>query len=222
LLSGQCDLFGLDEGDWLSFVIGSRELALISVVGRPDKQAILEAVANNHHRGVLLAAPDGRDYVAQALPDWTAGLAWLHLLKDASRLPPTAGRAVRLIALPELEAIVSLPPDLKEELTAAARRSAVAATFAGGIPVSFCYAGAQTESLWDISIDTLPGYRNQGYAAVCVAYMIEYMNQRGKQPVWGAEESNVASLSLAAKLGFAAVDQLIVFQHQAIGDAPPE
>jgi hypothetical protein len=121
---------------------------------------------------------------------------------------------VRLLSPSEIDALVNLPFDLKEELTLAFRYSPVAATIAEGAPVSFCYAGSQTESLWDISIDTLADYRNKGYAAVCVAYMIELMSQQKKQPVWGALETNAASLRLAAKLGFVAVDTIMVLQRK--------
>jgi RimJ/RimL family protein N-acetyltransferase len=41
--------------------------------------------------------------------------------------------------------------------------------------------------------------------------MIRRMWERGKRPVWGAEESNAASMALAAKLGFKPVERLIVF-----------
>jgi hypothetical protein len=47
-------------------------------------------------------------------------------------------------------------------LEIAARRMPVAASFADRRPVSFCYAAAQTESLWDISIDTLAGIGAEG------------------------------------------------------------
>ena len=36
------------------------------------------------------------------------------------------------------------------------------------------------------------------------------MAAQGKQPVWGAEDDNAASLGLARKLGFRAVDRLAV------------
>ena len=45
--------------------------------------------------------------------------------------------------------------------------------------------------------------------------LIERMRERGKEPVWGAEDTNVASLRLAAKMGFVPVDRLVLF-------APPD
>lgn len=213
LLSGRCRLFGVDETQALSFVVGSAEMELISVIGFPTKEAILEAVAANSDEVEILATPENSPHVASALTDWKIIPAKLHLLGAEPRLPEISNN-VSLLAASEIEALKNLPLDLPEELTEACRYSPVAATIVDGAPVSFCYAGSQTESLWDISIDTLEGYRNKGYAAACVAYMIELMYRQNKQPVWGALETNEASLRLAAKLGFVAVDRIMVLQRK--------
>jgi len=213
LLSGRCQLFGVDETSTLSFAVSSPELELISVAGFPAKTAILEAVATNTNQSEILAISENSEHAAEALPDWTVSLAKLHVLEGEPLLHKISDN-VRLLAPSEIEAMKNLPLDLKEELTLAFRYSPVAGTIVEGKPVSFCYAGSQTESLWDISIDTLAGYRNKGYAAACVAYMIELMSKQKKQPVWGAYETNEASLRLAAKLGFVAVDTIMVLQRK--------
>jgi hypothetical protein len=43
--------------------------------------------------------------------------------------------------------------------------------------------------------------------------MIDLMRDEGREPVWGAMQSNVASLELARRLGFAAVDEIVVFSR---------
>jgi hypothetical protein len=214
LLSGRCELFGVDETGTLSFVANSPEIELISVVGFPAKEAILDAIAANSNEAEILATLENSKHVAEALQDWTVSLAKLHMLGGKPCLPAIPANVVRLLTLSEIAAMKNLPLDLKEELTTVCRYSPVAATIAEGAPVSFCYAGSQTESLWDISIDTLAGYRNKGYATACVAYMIELMSRQNKQPVWGAYETNEASMRLAAKLGFVAVDTIIVLQRK--------
>lgn len=119
---------------------------------------------------------------------------------------------MRLLAADEIGNLKHLPTNLQTELAIASDSCPIAATIADGIPVSFCYA-VQTETLWDISIETSAKHRNRGCAALCVAYMVECIRQKGKQPVWGAEESNLPSMRLAAKLGFVSVDRLILL-HQ--------
>ncbi len=216
LLSGHCGIFGLEGRTEPCFVVRDseeHEERLISVVGRPAKDAIREAGARNRDASIIvLAPPETRSHVLAALPDWKATRATLHLLGDAPQLPHVPAGVVRLIAPSELSSIDGLPPDLLSELRVAARRSPIAASLVDSHPVSFCYVAAQTEGLWDISIDTLAEHRNRGHAARCVTYMIGYMQRRGKQPVWGAEETNPPSLRLGAKLGFVPVDELIVFR----------
>ncbi len=57
-------------------------------------------------------------------------------------------------------------------------------------------------------MDTLAGHRRRGYAEWCIACLIRHLRVRGKELVWGAVETNVASMRLAAKLGFAPVDRV--------------
>lgn len=213
LLSDCCELSGLDESDTLSVVVADDQWELISIVGFPEKRAIEEAAEKSPGKAVILATPESCEHVSKALPGWTISPARLHLLGENTHLPSISDKEVRLITSSELEEMTILPPDLKEELVEASEYSPVSAAFADNNPVSFCYAGSQTESLWDISIDTLEEFRNRGFASTAVAYLIEHMSRQDKQPVWGAEEINVASMKLAAKLGFVVVDRIMVFQR---------
>ncbi len=214
LLSGRCEVFGIEEGEDPGFVVRDTEDVLISVVGRPGKDAIEEAASRRWEGDVLIAPPENGPYVAAALPGWRAVSATLHLLGNASRLPHVPAGTVRLIEPSELDSLDDLPPGLLSEFRVA--YSPIAASLAEGRPVSFCYAAAQTEGLWDISIDTLEEHRNRGHAARGVAYMIEHMHP--KMPVWGAEETNAPSLGLAARLGFVPVDSYLVFRPALIAE----
>lgn len=212
LLSGQAEIFGFNPAEPLNFVVSDPEVGLVAVVGRPLPQAIQEAVIAYQDEVILLTPPETSSHIAQALPTWTATPAWLHRLGDTPHLPYVSPGAVRLLAPAEIDSLTHLPADLQAELARARQYSPIAATFVGSQPVSFCYIAAQTETLWDISIDTLAEYRGQSYAALSVAFMIDRQRQQGQLPVWGAEETNLSSLRLAAKLGFEPVDQLIVFR----------
>lgn len=212
LLCGRGEVYGWEETGAGNFVIRDPEAKLIAVLGRPARTAIQAAAARQSQQGALITALENRSYVAAALPAWGAETATLHLLKDETRVATARRDAVRLLTLAEVESLGHVPTLLKEELVTAARWSPIATVCADQLPVSFCYAGAQTESLWDISIDTLPEYRRRGYVASCVAFLIERFRAQGLQPVWGAVASNVASMRLAAKLGFVPVDQIVVFE----------
>lgn len=213
LRSGRCEVLGVEETPELSFVARSSELEMVSVVGLPDQNAIQKAVVLNGGSGLVLAGVDAREHISEALPNWRGELATLHLLGDSSRLPKVTAGSVRFLTQDELSRSSHIPAALREELIAASRRSSIVAAIADGIPVSFCYAGAVTEGLWDISIDTLIEHRNRGYASVCVAFLSDHMLKSGKRPVWGAEHGNIPSIKLAERLGFVPVDQILVFQR---------
>jgi GNAT superfamily N-acetyltransferase len=208
LLSGECELYGMSGSGDLSAVVCNTGYPLISVVGRPPQAAIREAAAGRRDHEVIVP-PENGDLVAAALPGWESVRATLHLLGDEGRLPPVPAGSVRLLDPAELDSIGGLPPDLRSELDSAVQSSPVAAGLEDGRPIAFCYAD-RTEGLWDVAIDTLEGYRRRGHAARCVAFMIEHL--RPLRPVWGAENTNLASLGLAAKLGFVPVDELLLFR----------
>jgi GNAT superfamily N-acetyltransferase len=239
LLAGEAEVTGLRE-DGPHFVARDTVTGLVSVVGRPDAAAVRQAVeASPDSAEPLLAPGDSAEYVASLLPGWRREAAVLHLLASSASLPkflvsevggmlawpyvdvdPEDLRpesmpddvAMRFISTAELAAVTGIPDMLRRELTIAVLRRRLAATFLNGAAVSFCYAGYVTETLWDVSIDTLEAFRRHGYAGLCVAYVIDQMNRERKRPVWGAVESNEPSLRLASKLGFRPVDRITVFR----------
>jgi len=103
--------------------------------------------------------------------------------------------------------------ELLEELEAAAEFTEIAASFEDGRPVSFCYASAETETLWDVGIDTLEAYQRRGHAGRVAGFMIRRMKAEGLDVVWTALESNLASVKLAGALGFQEVDRIVIFQR---------
>ena len=211
LLEGRCEVLGLERGPSPSFVTRDGEERLVCVVGSPAREAISEAVARNGYAGEIIAMPENVARVAEVLPGWKALPVVAHLLGESERLPEAPEGAVRWLSGPD--ELGHPPPGLRAELERVLRGGTpVAAAFVGGDPVSFCYAGWETEGLWDVSIDTLDGYRRQGYAAWCAAYMIRHMRALGKQPAWHALESNTASMELAAPLGFVPVDRFFLFE----------
>jgi GNAT superfamily N-acetyltransferase len=218
LLSNRCELLGLEEERYgPSFVareLEEREDRWFCVVGRPSEEAVREAARRNRNGGEVLATQEGAPRVVSALPGWTATRVIVHLLGDASRLPRFAERDVKPFGAPDLDAAADdLPEELRSYLeSAVGRKAPVAASLADGRPVSFCCAEDETEGLWDIAIETLAGHRKRGHAARCVSWMVAEMRRRGKEPVWAAEETNPASLRLAAKLGFVPADELMLFQ----------
>jgi RimJ/RimL family protein N-acetyltransferase len=217
LLSGECEISGLEETPELALVVRDPRTGFVMIVGAPNADAIREAASASClvPDSNLIAAPEHGDHVAAALPGWSRTRAILHLLRRPEDLPPAGSSDVRFVDRATLATAEAIPAGLRRELEQAAETSPIAAAFVEGHPVAFCYAGSITESLWDISIDTLADHRRRGHAARAVAHMIRHMQARGKSPVWAALEDNAASWRLAQKLGFEAVDELAFFEPPA-------
>jgi GNAT superfamily N-acetyltransferase len=121
---------------------------------------------------------------------------------DGPWRPPIAKpRELEIRPLRASDSLDHLPLDLIEELQPQADH-VIYAAFEGGLAVSFAYSATMTETLADISIDTLEGYRRRGIARAVVSRLIDEVIRLGKAPVWGANDDNVPSLALAATLGF--------------------
>jgi predicted GNAT family acetyltransferase len=84
--------------------------------------------------------------------------------------------------------------------------------FTGGAPVSFCYARAVTETLWEVGLATLEAYRRRGLATKALRCMAASMAGRHAWPAWLVEDDDVASRQLAAKLGFVPSGRLALFR----------
>jgi GNAT superfamily N-acetyltransferase len=210
LLSGRGHVFHVASLSPPSFVVLEPGTRTGAVVGGPSPAAIQEMASQADE---ILAEPERVDWVAHALRGWAYETATLYRLGPSPQLP--RGRA-HAVTAEEIEAWAEIPAHLRDELLIEARRgTAIYASFAGDRPAAFCYAGSITETLWDVSIDTLEPYRRRGYATQCVSYVIDRMRESGRQPVWGAYASNVASASLAQKLGFVPVDTVAVFTRPA-------
>jgi GNAT superfamily N-acetyltransferase len=192
-----------------AFTVVRADIAQGGVVGRPPHRAIQMMAASAEE---ILVEPEHAEWVAAALPEWTFEQATLHVLGGNPALPVVPRGAVRAASRHDLTAWPGIPADLRRELLEAEEETRVFAAFADDRPAAFCYAGAVTERLWDVSIDTLEPFRRQGLATLCAAFVIDYMRAAGREPVWGSLASNVASARLATKLGFVPADTIFVFE----------
>ena len=212
LLRGEAEVTGL-SGDRRRFVAVSQRWPLASVVGRPDPAFIAGAAARVRPGSTVLCAEEDGDHTAGALPGWERIGADIHAWPGGRPIAPAPGdRDARLLQPGEM-ADLNLPDGLRAEILTAADYSPIAAGLAAGVPVAFCYATSITESLWDVSIDTLEEHRRRGHAAHAFALMAATMGALGKWPVWGAADDNVASLALAARLGFVKAERLALFER---------
>jgi len=67
---------------------------------------------------------------------------------------------------------------------------------------STAYAAFVHEGILEIGIETVDGFRGQGFAEQTCAALIDYCLERDLTPVWSCRLENNASYQLAQKLGF--------------------
>jgi RimJ/RimL family protein N-acetyltransferase len=201
-----------------SFAVIAPHVPLVCVVGHPAADVIVRAVELVEREAsespVLAVAPESVKAASAALPDWRRETAILHVRPAQARWPPTDSAPLRwLERTTRVERLLDhVPESLRAEMLDAVQHQAVVCAWVDDRPVAFAYAPWCTERWFDISIDTLESYRHRGFATACARALIERHSQAGRQPVWGAVESNVASRTLAARLGFQPAGTATVFE----------
>jgi RimJ/RimL family protein N-acetyltransferase len=61
----------------------------------------------------------------------------------------------------------------------------------------------------NLMAETLPVYRNRGYATAAAALVVVEIQRQGRTPVWSASVDNPTSLRVAEKLGFERIGQMV-------------
>jgi hypothetical protein len=90
-------------------------------------------------------------------------------------------------------------------LTDSTREGSCWAAFSGELPVSLAYTaqiGHMADHVGDLAVETLDGYRMQGYAKTAVSHSTAFLLGRGKIPIYSTSDWNLASARTAATVGF--------------------
>jgi RimJ/RimL family protein N-acetyltransferase len=215
------------------FIAVVPDAALASVVGRPSHDEIRAAIASLRGDVNLLAQVEDAEETGRALGGWRRRSAIIHTLPRTTEWHADADSLARIFTRANAPRFDHVPEALRRELLdalrgrttsrfvpgdlpqgsplAGGRALPMAAAWADGRPVSFCYPVWQTEAWWDVSIETLEGYRGRGLAGQAARTLIRHLRETGRAPVWGALESNAASRALASRLGFREAARIIVF-----------
>ena len=188
----------------------NRDEAMGAVLGRPGAELVRRALRRTPRDLELLVQDDAAEAVGAALPRWRVAGATLHRLAEPVAPGPPPGPGVVLLDAPDETALRRVPRNLRADVEGA---DAIALSLAGDRVAAVCAAGAVTETLWDVGIDTVPAHRRRGHATAAFRALAAHMAAAGRQPVWGAEDDNVASLRLAAKLGFEPAGHLAVVKR---------
>lgn len=239
LLSGRALLQAAAGADLAGdgFMVVVPDVSLAAVVGEPPADEIRAAIRSLSGDVNVLAQTDSAAAVAAALDGWKRRTAIIHVLPGLMSWESEEDPDARIFTRERAPRLDHVPDPLRRELidalrgrttarfvpgalpasgalATAAARVPVAAVWADRLPVSFCYPVWQTESWWDVSIDTLANYRTRGFGARAARAMIRHMRRGGRAPVWGALDGNTASRALAARLGFIESAGIAVFSEK--------
>jgi len=235
LLSGRASVIGhsTSAGIIPGAIVVVADSALASIIDRPEPHAIADVVASLPGDVNVLAQMENADDVSRALPTWKRHRAIIHVLRGVPSWHSTSDPNTRVFTQASAPRFDHVPGSLSRELLDALNGRTIsrfvpgavppagahishvtvpmAAAWADGRPVAFCYPVWQTETLWDVSIETLEPYRGRGLGASAARTLIQHMRRTGRAPVWGALETNTASRALAARLGFVETAGIAVF-----------
>ncbi|MFQ5524857.1 MAG: GNAT family N-acetyltransferase [Thermoanaerobaculia bacterium] len=220
LLDRECRLFGDERG----YAIRSDRLRLGGIGGAASEALVLEAFSDigGHQESGEWAVVIPKGFTSDArlaLATWNATEADIFREPAGGLSTPerVSGADIRLPGAATAADLEHLPGPLADELWEALERTDLAAAWVDGRAVSFCYVACETDTLWDISINTAEGYRRRGLAAATVGFLADRMRSRGKSAVWGAHSWNVASRTLAGELGFEPAGRLFLFENSPAG-----
>ncbi len=199
---------------------------------REPRTAVVELPgANVGCRGEPLAVAGLRGLV-EAPPEWLPALrevaeveVWdrvVAALPDGAE--PAVRHRVRRLTPDDVAGLDALHPSLTwisetwgGHAGLAASGTAWVATD-GGRPVSVAcpfYVGTTYE---DIGVVTEPAYRGRGLSTACAAAVVADIRARGHRPSWTTSPGNAGSRAVAARLGFVAVRDDLLY---AVGVAVP-
>ncbi|NHK28821.1 GNAT family N-acetyltransferase [Parvularcula flava] len=207
LIAGTADLLYWHEKPF-DYALVNRNTRTLFVHGAPDAGVIGEWAVDAKPEMELVGDEAHADLLKGLLPGWGYYPAILFRLAGPVAAPDEG--ETTWLSLNDIRS-VKMPEVVREEILVGSVTGRVACSLEKDRPVSFCYAGAVTETLFDIAIDTLSGFRRKGHARRAAALMISDMAGRGLAPVWGAVEENIASIKVARALGFEPVDTCNVF-----------
>lgn len=207
LLSGTAILRRSTDGD--GAVVLDPELPSGFLVGRADTRLLADIAAGAAPDFELVVQAGAIADASAALPGWTVATA--TVFSPTSPWPAAAGgeppTGVVICAPPDPAWLARVPED-DEIRFYAALAEAVALRITGEEVVAVCAAGDVTETLWDVGIDTVREHRRAGHGAAAFRALAGHMAAIGRQPVWCAEDDNVASLAMAGRLGFTPVGRI--------------
>ncbi len=101
-----------------------------------------------------------------------------------------------------------------EEIIQAVRRGPLYVVLEEGQALAVAHAFSETERFFDVALETRSDRRRGGLASSAFLALTQAQLDAGREPLWGAAETNAPSGSLARRLGFEAVAEGMLIQAE--------
>jgi hypothetical protein len=141
-------------------------------------------------------------------PGWVWARGVVMTLRDEAALQLWQKQAQGVVVPFDASMLEQTPESLRDLLHLSLERGKATCALVEGQPVAFACVPLGTENRYDLSVDTLEAHRCRGYARMAAAVLIGMEREDGREPMWGALESNPASIRAGMALGFRPVDHL--------------
>lgn len=228
LHEGSCEVLCVgDPADFEGIVIQSLEMPTEPMAFGTSAEAIGGLVPHLTGWSSLNVPANLADELVDTVAT-AAGTADMRMLDDvyhALRQPalPISMQSVRLLTSDDRDLIMAAPAEMigngVERLRATLETGHIAGAIREGALVALAYTFAVSPRHADIGVVTHPAWRGQGLATAVSSLVAEAIQRDGRSPVWSCGSTNLASLRIAARLGFEEVSRRVYLIPEFEGDS---
>jgi RimJ/RimL family protein N-acetyltransferase len=218
LRDGRCEVLVVgDPGELEGVIIQSTEMPEEPIAFGSSAEAVASLIPHLEGWACLNVPIALADDLVEAVAA-AAGTDGVRMLDDVyhelrTPVPPSEREDVRLLTDADAALIESAPPGMAEDGGARLRetiaRGHVAGAIRDGALVSIAHTFAISDRHADIGVVTHPDWRGQGLGTAVAAEVAKAIQDGGRTPVWSCGGTNLASLRIAARLGFVEVSRRI-------------
>lgn len=209
--TGKCKVYGKLESSRLEFACVSNNINRPDawIYGSPKSKELAQWVVSYNQKIDFIGSVALKEMMRKQVQHKKSDYIDYHILKNKSNLPEIRNRiAPILLGVEHSQLFRTLDEEGKSffgewnNIDEALEESIVYGVIESGKILSFSLTLAVTNKFMELGVWTKKSHRKKGFSFACSNTLIERIFSESKIPVWGAERGNVASMSLARKLGF--------------------
>ena len=209
--TGKCKVYGNLDSGRLEFACVSNNINRPDawIYGSPKSKELSEWVASYNQKIDFIGIIALKEMMRKQVEHKNSDYIDYHILKDKSNKQGILDRiSPILLGVEHSQLFRTLDEEGKSffgewsSIDEALEESIVYGITKSDKLLSFSLTLAVTDKFMELGVWTKKSHRKKGFSYACSNALIERIFSENKIPVWGAMKGNVASMSLARKLGF--------------------